>query len=59
MWPFRKKYLYRVVWAYDSQTSYTHTEYVNATCIADAWRQTTKLHFGIDCREITKMESMF
>lgn len=56
MWPFKKKYLYKVVWAYDSESKYTYTQYIKAADPADAWAQATKHHLCIDCREITKID---
>lgn len=55
MWPFKKKYLYKVVWAYDSKSNYTYTEYVKASDTANAWAKISKYHISIDCREITKI----
>lgn len=55
MWPFKKKYLYKVVWAYDSESKYTYTEYVKASETADAWLKIKKNHSSIDCRKITKI----
>lgn len=56
MWPFKKKYLYKVVWAYDSKSGYTYTEYVKAFDAANAWAKITKHHYSIDCREVTKID---
>lgn len=56
MWPFKKKYLYKVVWAYDSKSGYTYTEYVKASDAANAWAEITKHHYSIDCREVTKID---
>lgn len=55
MWPFKKKYLYKVVWAYGSTSKYTYTEWVKASDTADAWAKITKYHGSIDCRGITKI----
>ena len=52
---FKPKYLYRVVWAYDSDTKFTYTEYVKAADAAEAWHKIAKQHYAIDCREVTKV----
>lgn len=56
MWPFKKKYLYKVVWAFDSESDYTYTEYVKASDAANAWWEIKKQHRTIDCREVTKID---
>jgi hypothetical protein len=52
---FKKKYIYRVIWAFDSQTYITHTEYVTASDEAEAWSQIAKQHYAIDCRHIKRI----
>ena len=52
---FNKKYIYRVIWAFDSQTYITHTEYVKASDEAEAWSQIAKQHYAIDCRNIKRI----
>ena len=49
---FKKKYVYKVVWAFDSNTSFTYTEYVKASNEAEAWQKIACQHYAIDCREI-------
>ena len=44
IWPFKKKYLYKVVWAYDSESRYTYTEYVKASDAVNAWLKIKKQH---------------
>lgn len=55
---FKKKKIYRVIWAFDSNTSFTHTEYVKAVDTADAWHQIAKQHYAIDCRFITEVNEI-
>ncbi len=55
---FKKKKIYRVIWAFDSYTSLTHTEYVKATDIADAWRQIAEQHHAIDCRSVIEVNEI-
>jgi hypothetical protein len=55
MWPFKKKYIYKVEWAYNP-TSLAYTEFIKATDVADAWHQIAKAHGAIDCRGIEKIE---
>ena len=55
---FKKKKIYRVIWAFDSQTIITHTEYVKANDAADAWRQIAKQHYAIDCRFIAEVDEI-
>ena len=55
---FKKKKIYKVIWAFDSlpMTS-THTEYVKAKDEADAWYKIATQHYAIDCRSISLVEA--
>ena len=47
MWPFKKKKLYKLTWAYGSEYAQrveTYTEYIRATDVADAWRKHKQDH---------------
>ena len=54
---FKKKKIYRITWAFDSQTSCTFTEYVKAKDEADAWYKIATQHYAIDCRSISLVEA--
>ena len=52
MWPFRKKTLYKLTWAYGSvYAKYveTYTDYIRATDVADAWRKHKRDHLIATC----------
>ncbi len=45
MWPFKKKKLYKLTWAYGSEYARNvemYTEYIRATDVADVWRKHRK-----------------
>ena len=47
MWPFKKKILYKLTWAYGSAHTChvdTYTDFIRATDVADAWRKHKKDH---------------
>lgn len=47
MWPFKKKTLYKLTWAYDSvcaHPSKIYTDFIRATDVANAWRKHKKDH---------------
>lgn len=53
---FKKKYIYKVVWRYDSMYA-PETVYVKAADMADAWKKVQRQHFySIDCVSIEKIE---
>lgn len=57
---FKKKYLYKITWAYDSHDPLTYTEYVKASDIASAWQKIVKNHsLAIDCREIVRVDETY
>lgn len=42
MWPFKKKSVYKITWAYGSEYARNvevYTEFIRATDVADAWRK--------------------
>ena len=53
----KKKKIYRVTWAFDSQTSCTFTEYVKAKDEAEAWYKIATQHYAIDCRSISLIDA--
>jgi hypothetical protein len=54
---FKKKYLYKITWAYDSHDPLTYTEYIKASDIASAWQKIVKSHsLSVDCREIIRVD---
>lgn len=45
MWPFKKKTLYKLTWAYGSEYARRidiYTDFIRATDVADAWRKHKK-----------------
>lgn len=47
MWPFKKKTLYKLTWAYGSEYARNidkYTDYIRATDVADAWRKHKQDH---------------
>lgn len=41
---FKKKKLFKIVWKYDSTSTYTYTEIIKAYDIADAWAKLSSDH---------------
>ena len=44
MWPFRKKKIFQIIWAYHTPSKYYFTEIVRAVDITKAWKKLCNKH---------------